>query len=197
MQDFYRTYLSMAATPDVLRQFFLRSLGQSTLRAMNDRTFSFDPLELEYLANLLASSAPWTTSQEIAPAQKEMKAVWDFRGLDEAYLAFLAILERINSPYVAERFASQLLLQLGLIHCDVTAWFGRRIRRRKRNLNDFFAAGVLLYNIAANPRYRNAKEITVMHGMAAHFPTWVNVLAHLRENEIADRNLVGVHPLAC
>lgn len=161
------TYLNIAATPEVIQQLWTRSLTDVILRSKQLTYKPLSPAEIEYVSKTLTASMSWSTSNGPELSNRQ-KTLWDFRDLDEIYLRFLAYLEKLASPYVAEKIGGETLIWLGMIFKDRLKRFRGHVRRdsefdfddltHSRRLGDFVEAGSAFFQIAANPRYRTDNE---------------------------------------
>lgn len=190
------TYLNIATTPEITQQLWQRSLTEVILRTKQLTNRPVASPEIEYVAKMLTASMPWSTGNCPEPATRQ-RTLWDFRDLDEIYLRFLFYLEKLSSPYVAEKIGCETLIWLGMIYKDRLKRFRGDVRRdsefdfndltRSRKLGDFIEAGSAFFQIAANPRYRARNERFLLLNMAKNFGTWVNILAWVQANEFAER----------
>lgn len=199
MQYIRGTYLNIAATPTVVQQYWKRSLTDVILRSKQLTGASINPEEVDYVAKTLTETMPWSTNRTPSSAGGQL-AVWDFRELDDIWMRFLSYLDKLGSPFVAEKFGGETLVWLGMIYKDRLKHIlgGGDYKSEidfndltySRKLADFVEVGSAFFQIAANPRYRSQAGRSLMLGMARRFGIWVNILAWVQANEFAERALV-------
>ncbi len=198
------TFLTIAAEPPIIQQFWYRCLTEVILRIKQLDGTCIDEGQIQYVARALTSTTRWCNSR-CERQFGQSQALWDFRNLDEIYLKFMSYLSTLGSPYAAEKYGIETLIWLGMIYRDRLKSMRAYVQSnsefdfdhltKSRKLSDFVQAGGAFFKIAANPRYRTKDDSALLLAMSHSFGTWVNILAWVQVNEFSQRAVIGVNRL--